>query len=194
MEKTEARRHIERKLSGLSAARRTAKSRRITDKLLRLPEFVRARTVMLFASMADEPDTLPIIEAALKAGKTVVLPKVLQGARRMVACPITDPGTDLAPGTYDILEPATNAVTDLSAVDFCLVPARAFDRLGGRLGRGAGYYDRFMADPAFRAIRCGIAFNEQILDKVPSQPHDLPVHMIVTEDEIIRPGEEKTEG
>ncbi|NQT20022.1 MAG: 5-formyltetrahydrofolate cyclo-ligase [Planctomycetes bacterium] len=187
MEKAQAREHIRRAVTALSAAGRAEKSRRISDALLKLPEFAGAKVVMLFASMADEADTLPIIRAALEAGKTVVLPKVLQQTREMIACPITNVDDDMHAGGYGILEPTSNTPADVGTIDFCLVPARAFDRLGGRLGRGAGYYDRFMADPAFRAVRCGIAFGEQILETVPSQPHDLPVHVILTDTEVIRP-------
>lgn len=186
MEKAQAREHIKRAVSALSTGERAEKSDRIRDALLKLPEFAGAKVVMLFASMPDEVDTLPIISAALEAGKTVALPKVLSRTREMIACPITDLDEDTSAGVFGILEP-TAAAADVCTIDFCLVPARAFDRLGRRLGRGAGYYDRFMADPTFRATRCGIAFTEQILEAVPCQPHDLPVHIIVTDAEVIRP-------
>ena len=187
MEKAQAREHIKRAVSALSPCERARKSEHIKDALLQLPEFAGAKVVMLFASMPDEVDTLPIISAALEAGKTVVLPKVLSRAKEMITCPIADLDKDTCAGVYGILEPTGDTAADIITIDFCLVPARAFDRLGGRLGRGAGYYDRFMADPAFRAARCGIAFSVQILDTVPSQPHDLPVHIIVTDDGVIRP-------
>jgi len=187
MEKPQARRRIQQEITRLTAEDRAGKSRRIADTIMRLPEFTRASVVMLFAPMTDETDTWPIIRAATNEGKIVLFPRVMQGAKKMIACRVEDPWQDLAAGTYNILEPRSNSPFDVSAIDFCLVPARAFDRLGGRLGRGKGYYDRFMADPVFRAIRCGVAFGEQILDEVPSAPHDLPVHVIVTEEEIIRP-------
>ena len=186
MEKAEARREIKRRIAALSAAERRAKSLRISERLAADPHFSSARVVMLFASMPDEADTLPIIKAALAAGKTVVLPKVNEQTRDMAACPIEDVAADTASGTYGILEPHSDPV-DVSAIDFCLVPARAFDRAGARLGRGAGYYDRFMADPQFRAFRCGIAFHEQVLDEVPRDSHDLPVQLIITDLETIIP-------
>ena len=186
MEKTEARREIGRRIAALTPEEHAARSRAIAERLLRLPEFARANVVMLFAAMADEADTAAIIRAALDAGKTVLLPKVNAQTREMIACPIVDPA-DAAPGTYGILEPSNNAAVDASLIEFCLVPARAFDRTGARLGRGAGYYDRFMASHGFSAVRCGIAFSSQLLDSVPSETHDLPVHVIVTDTEVIRP-------
>ena len=173
-------------MSALPPAERAEKSLLIRDAVLRLPEYAAAHIVMLFAAMPDEVDTFPIIESALDARKLVVLPKVFAESRRMIACPIEAPA-ELSAGAYGILEPPGDAGAAPSEIDFCLVPARAFDRSGGRLGRGAGYYDRFMASPGFRAFRCGIAFHAQLLESVPAAEHDLPVHAVVTELEVIRP-------
>lgn len=186
MEKAQARSEIKRRIAALSSGERFLKSTRIRMRLSSEHHYADARVVMLFSPMDDEVDTSPLIEAALAAGKTVLLPKINERTREMAACPISDFAADTASGTYGILEPHGDPA-DVSAIDFCLVPARAFDRTGARLGRGAGYYDRFMADPRFRAFRCGIAFHEQILDEVPHEPHDLPVQMIVTDEETIAP-------
>jgi len=188
MEKAQARREIRRRIASLAPHERAEASRQIARRLLRLPEFVAAKVVMLFLPMPDEPDTMPIVRAALDAGKTVLLPKVIPETGEMIACPVTDPSADTTPGTYGILEPVSDAAAEVSRIDFCLVPARAFDRTGARLGRGAGYYDRFMASPHFRALRCGIAFASQVLDSIPCEPHDLPVQVIVTSEEVIRVG------
>jgi len=187
VEKAQARREAGERVAAISAEERLAKSRRIAAALLAVPEFAAARVVMLYASMADEVDTRPVIETALSLGKMVVLPKVLSRGE-MVACPVACAG-ELSPGAYGILEPAGKATLDASAIDFCLVPARAFDRSGVRLGRGAGYYDRFMATAGFRAFRCGVAFNEQIVPSLHREPHDLPVQLIVTDSELILPQE-----
>lgn len=187
MEKAEARKEVRRRIAALSPAERAAKARRIKERLLRVPEFAAAKVVMLFASMPDEADTRPIIEAALKAGKTVVLPRVNEATRDMAACRVKDLTADTAAGSYGIREPLGAAAVAVSAIDFCLLPARAFDRQGRRLGRGAGYYDRFMASPGFRAFRCGIAFHAQIMEAVPHDEHDIPVQMIVTDEELIVP-------
>lgn len=184
MEKAKARREAARKVAALSAAERAEKSRRIIAGLWATPQFAEARVVMLFASMPDEFDTFPLIETAMARGKTVVLPKVLAEGE-MAACRVEAAG--LTPGAYGILEPAADAAIDVSEIDFCLVPARAFDASGGRLGRGAGYYDRFMCKPGFRAFLCGAAFEEQIIGEVPREPHDVPVQMVVTDVRVIVP-------
>jgi len=99
---------------------------------------------------------------------------------------LRDLDRDLAPGVYGILEPQSSEVVEPGAIDFVLVPARGFDRHGNRLGRGGGYYDRYMSHPDFRALRCGIAFAVQLLDTLPHDEHDLPVHLLLTEGGTLR--------
>jgi len=89
------------------------------------------------------------------------------------------------PGVFGILEPAGSEIVEPGSIDFVLVPARGFDRSGNRLGRGGGYYDRYMSHPDFHAIRCGIAFAAQVLDAIPHDAHDLPVHILVTEEGVL---------
>jgi len=186
MEKTQARREIERRIKLLNPQQRALGSARIASALMELPEFAASGTVMLYMSIADEVDTVPIVKQALAQGKKVALPKVDLKAKIMAAWRITDTGRDLAAGAFGIPEPALRDVVDPAEIDFCLVPARGFDTLGNRLGRGGGYYDRFMDMPGFRAVRCGVAFDFQLLENIPHQPHDLPVNIIVTESRIIR--------
>ena len=182
MEKAKARREIARKVAALSPCERAEKSHRIIAGLWATPQFGEARVVMLFASMPDEFDTFPLIEEAMARGKTVVLPKV-QADGEMLACRVQ--AGELKPGAFGIIEPSADGAVGLSEIDFCLVPARAFDTSGTRLGRGGGYYDRFLCKPGFRAFRCGAAFEEQIVGEVPREPHDVPVQMVVTDRRVI---------
>jgi len=188
MEKAQARREIERRIRLLTPQQRAVNNARIASALAALPEFSGAGTVMLYMSIGDEVDTLPVVERALAQGKNVALPKVDLKAKTMAAWRITDIGRGIAAGTFGIPEPALPDVVDPADIDFCLVPARGFDTLGNRLGRGGGYYDRFMAAPGFRAVRCGVAFDFQLLENLPQEPHDLPVNIIVTESRILRVG------
>jgi len=186
VEKAQAREEVRRRIRALSREQRREASARIRRRVAELPEFLDAATIMLFVSLPDEVYTLPIITDAMAAGKTVVLPKVDKEARRMDARVLTDVEHDLVPGVFGIPEPVDCEIAPASAIDLVFVPARAFDRSGNRLGRGAGYYDRYMSAPAFRATRCGIAFAAQVLDAVPHDSHDLPVQLLVTEDEVLR--------
>ncbi|HPD14072.1 MAG TPA: 5-formyltetrahydrofolate cyclo-ligase [Planctomycetota bacterium] len=186
MEKAQAREEIARRLAQLTAEQRREASRRIRRLVAELPEFQRARTVLLFVSLPDEADTLGLIADALAAGKAVAVPKVDRKRKAMDACRLHALDRGLAPGVFGIPEPEAAAVVEPGAIDFVLVPARGYDREGNRIGRGGGYYDRYMAHPGFHATRCGIAFAAQILDSVPHDAHDLPVEMLVTENGVLR--------
>ncbi|NQT89063.1 5-formyltetrahydrofolate cyclo-ligase [bacterium] len=184
MEKAEARREAERRIDALTAEKREDAGRRIRQRLAELREFLHARTVMMFVAMPDEVSTLGLIEDAIAAGKTVVLPHVDRATHRMDARIVRDVAKELVPGAFGILEPRDCPVADPASIEFVLVPGRAFDREGNRLGRGGGYYDRFLAP--LDAVLCGCAFAAQVVDAVPCEAHDLPVGLIVTEDEVIR--------
>jgi len=186
VEKAQAREEIARRLAALSAEQRREASARIRQLIADLPEFQRARTVLLFVSLPDEADTLGIIADALAAGKAVAVPKVDRKRRVMDACRLHTLERGLAPGVFGIPEPRATEVVEPAAIDFVLVPARGFDRAGNRLGRGGGYYDRYMAQPGFPAVRCGIGFAAQVLDAIPRDTHDLPVHVLVTESGALR--------
>lgn len=188
MEKAQARKEIQRRLEKLNAEQRREASECIRSHLAGLPELQQAATVLLFISIGDEVDTFPILADAMDAGKAVAVPKVDLKRKRMDACVLRDLERSLAPGVFGILEPRGSEVVEPAAIDFILVPARGFDRAGNRLGRGGGYYDRYMAQPGFRAARCGIAFAAQVLDAIPYDEHDLPVHLLVTEEGVLRFG------
>jgi 5-formyltetrahydrofolate cyclo-ligase len=226
VEKAQAREEIARRLAGLSAECRREASECIRRLVAELPELRRARTVLMFLSIADEVDTFPIIADALAAGKAVAVPKVDRKRKAMDACRLRPEQVasgkcqvasgkcqvaseergqealglslatghsplatlDLAPGVFGILEPAGNETVEPGSIDFLLVPARGFDRQGNRLGRGGGYYDRYMSHPDFRATRCGVAYSAQVLDAIPHDAHDLPVHILVTESGVLRFG------
>jgi 5-formyltetrahydrofolate cyclo-ligase len=184
--KGDLRAEIKRRVEALSAHERRVRSEAVALRVLDLPEFRRARAVMLFASMPDEVDTSPIIAGALTAGKRVALPRCRPDGRELAVVEIHDPTADLAAGHYGIPEPVGRDAVDPGDLDFVLVPGRAFDRAGARLGRGAAYYDRFLAGAAAGATRCAVCFDCQLVDAVPRDPHDVSVQIIVTESGVVR--------
>lgn len=187
MEKKAARAEIRRRIQHLTAEERAEKSRRASALLRSLPEFQRARCVLLFVSLPDEVDTVPLIHQALSDSKAVVLPRCEPAERRLALCAVRDFSRDLAPGALGIQEPVGYNTVQPGAIDLAIIPGRAFDERGQRLGRGAGYYDRLLADADFRAVRCGLVFEEQVLPAVPTDAHDEPVDIIVTDRAIRRP-------
>lgn len=163
------------------------KSDLVTANLLSLPEFIASRVVLLYVSFRNEVDTSGIIQACHKAGKTVALPRTIRSARKLVPV-VYEPGAPLTPGEYGIPEPVNSCEIATGDLDFVCVPGVAFSVNGARLGYGGGYYDRLLADPAFRAFACGLAFDFQVVKDVPVSSLDRPVNAIVTEFRIIRCG------
>ncbi len=74
----------------------------------------------------------------------------------------------------------------LDLIDMIVIPGLAFDRRGYRVGRGRGFYDRFLAQQAFQGLRCALCYHEQLIDAVPYESHDIPMDLIVTDQEIVR--------
>ena len=122
-------------------------------------------------------------------GKQVACPRVDRAERRLRLFQITDPGTDLGPGTLGIPEPLNHCPEiDPGAVDWVLVPGLAFDLDGHRLGRGAGYYDRLLPRLRPDVVRWALAFDCQIVERLPAEPHDVSIDGIATPTRIIMHG------
>lgn len=163
-----------------------ARSRLIIDQLVSLPEYRRAATIMPYASFRNEVGTSSLIESALAAGKTVVLPVTIRKPRGLSVRKITSLD-QLVAGAYGILEPPDDADSVSPAcIDLVIVPGIAFDREGNRLGYGAGYYDTFLSELGKTTICVALAFDAQIVDHIPTHSGDRPVRIVVTESRIIR--------
>lgn len=175
----------------LAAISRDEAARAATDatkQLVQLPEYQHAATVMLYLSFSHELATDAVVEDALGAGKTVLVPRVVDD-NVMHAVPIHSPSADLVSGYRGIREPRDELPTfDCSLIEFVLVPGLAFDREGNRLGRGGGFYDRFLAGLPVRCVRCGFCFDAQVCEAVPTESHDELVNLIVTEQCVVHCG------
>ncbi len=167
--------------SNLSSGERKRKSREIEQRLFSLPDFKKAQTILFFASFRSEVETGDMIRRALAMGKQIVLPKVK--GKELALFRIADFDKDVAPGTWDIPEPMTRTPSDLRDIDLIIVPGAAFDEEGNRLGYGAGFYDKLLSD--YRKSTVALAFEEQIVSKVPADQHDIPIQIIVTEKRVI---------
>ena len=176
--KTSLRQQVRARLRALSVEQLRDDSQRVCERLFTLPVWRHARIVLLFAPLLDEPDIWPVVSAALKEGKEVSLPKIDSGGFGYDASPIKSL-EDLSPGKFGILEPCDTTTTiALNRLDLVLVPGVAFDPRGGRLGRGKGFYDRLLS--AVNGLKCGVAFDEQIVDAVPVGPVDVRLNCILT--------------
>lgn len=169
--------------SGLDEADRAARSQRICRAIESLPEYAQARSILFFMPFVGEVDISPLLRSALHHGILCGLPRCCPGCR-LKLYGIGDADGDVEPGRWGILEPK-DCLNEYNVDDFSviIVPGVAFDRCGRRLGHGAGYYDRLLAGA--KALRIAPAFALQVLPELPHGEHDAPVHIIVTEQEII---------
>ncbi len=163
---------------------RLAKSLKIARRLRRLALYRQARSILCYAAFDGEVETRPILREALEDGKRVAVPVCQPHTRRMIPRQIGDPDRDLrAAGSYGIPEPAgsRHRRIDPRRLGLIVVPGVAFDRRGRRLGRGGGYFDRFLARLPASIPRVGLAFRFQVVRKIPWEGHDQPVCKVITE-------------
>jgi 5-formyltetrahydrofolate cyclo-ligase len=173
------RREMRARMASFPSGERALLSCRACAILSRQPEWLEARTVMLFSPLPDEIDVSPLIQAGLAGGKNVCLPRFNKQAGVYEAARIQHASRDLAPGKMGIAEPVESCpALPLNLLDFCLASGVAFDLEGRRLGRGRGYYDRIFAE--MQGIKCGAAWDDQILTSIPMEPHDQVLDRILT--------------
>jgi 5-formyltetrahydrofolate cyclo-ligase len=158
----------------------------IFSKIIKLPVYEKAETVMFYLSYGSEVATDAMITSAIEEGKTVAVPTIENpGDGKMEAVKIARI-EDAYQSVYGIRQPEINRedLIDKSNIDLVFVPGIAFDNNGFRTGYGKGYFDRWLQNvPPEKTI--GLAYDFQITDKLPAGKYDLPVGMIVTEKRII---------
>jgi 5-formyltetrahydrofolate cyclo-ligase len=182
------RREVLARRDGLEARARDAASRAIGERIAALSSFGDARTVLLTLAYRSEWDTLPLLRAALAAGKTLAVPRVDASARMLSLHVLRDPAADVAPGYRGIPEPREDSPRIAAQdIDWVLVPGVAFDHGGHRLGYGGGFYDRLLPLIRAGAPRVAGAYDAQLVERVPAAPHDLTIDAIVTETQTILP-------
>jgi len=155
---------------------RTAKSRAIKEKLFRTKAFTRAKTVMFYIALDGEVDTKEMILEAQNLGKTIVVPVC---RNRTIIAALFDTHARLQRGPYGVWEPVDKKVIDAKKLGLIVVPGVAFDKKGKRLGRGKGYYDRFLSEVPTSISSIGLAFDFQILPSLPATPTDVNVTRVI---------------
>ncbi len=183
--KKELRQRLRKILAEIPAEELSTKSLRACHRLFEQPEYIKAEVVMVFLSLPNELDTSPLVLRAWQDHKRVLAPKVSWSQRRMLPLEIRSLTDDLLVSSMGIREPVGGLPFPISTIDLVIVPGLAFDDFGNRLGRGRGFYDRFLAHPEFGGIACGMALEEQITPSVPMGPLDRHVDMLVT-DAVVR--------
>jgi len=155
-------------------------------QLLAEPEYQQAEVVMVYLSLPTEADTTPLVLDAWRQHKRVLAPQIGWESRCMMPVQIRNLDTDVATNQYGVREPARGVPCPIELVDLVVVPGLGFDGAGNRLGRGRGYYDRFLGNAKFRGVACGFALEEQVVDGIPTNERDVPVSMLVTDSTVRR--------
>lgn len=169
-------------LRKLKEVDRANKSFSIQEKLFETLEFKKAKIILFYASLKTEVETDRMIKEAQARGKVIGLPVVFDKERDIVPFSAKDFPKNLTIGPYDIRQPKeefSNPIS-LADIDLVIVPGVAFDSRGNRLGRGKGYYDRFLKTLPKYTPSIGLAFDFQIVACLPHSSVDLPVKKIIT--------------
>jgi 5-formyltetrahydrofolate cyclo-ligase len=172
------RRSAHRIRNAIDSAERNTAAREITNRILELPELDGTCTVLSYVSIRTEVPTSELNQGLQNSGHTVLLPRV-EPDGGLTARPIGP----LAPGFMGIPEPVGDPVP-WHSIQIALVPGLAFDPRGHRLGYGGGYFDRALM--AFRGVIIGVAFDQQLVDEIPTTDDDVDVDLVVTESQVLR--------
>lgn len=188
MTKKEIRQQIRTQLATISPAELHERSIQACARLTQTREYSHSEIVMVFLSLPTEVDTTSLVLQAWRDRKRVLAPKVSWEQRRMLPIQINSLSDDLSESPLGIREPAEGVPIPLANIDLVVVPGIGFDLQGNRLGRGRGFYDRFLAHRDFKGVSCALALEEQIVDAVPVSEHDMRVRMLVTDQSVHRFG------
>ncbi len=172
----------------LPANLRAQFSGEISQRILQMPVYQAARTVLGYMSFGAEFVSDSLMQQVLADGKQLLLPKVNRDRNELDLYRVTDLQHDLAPGLWGIREPLLEQcvrVDTLEEVDFALLPGVAFGRDGTRLGYGGGFYDKLLAHLTHRLALVAAAYTIQIVAGIPQEATDRKVEWLVTEIETI---------
>ncbi len=178
-QKTALRKSIIAVLNAMTAEARQEASHLVVTMLVDQSIWRNANSLLAYAPMPGEVNIWPLVKLALAEGKTTCLPRFNKATGLYEAARIGNPEGDLETARYGIREPRSHCpVWPLNRLDLILVPGIGFDPWGGRLGRGRGFYDKLLA--ATNGVRCGVAFDEQVVDRIPLESHDFQLDYTAT--------------
>ena len=183
--KATLRQSVSRDVARLTSLERSRKSAQIMERVFNHPLFENARTVLAYDSTEGEVNTQTLLARCIERTSRVTLPRMEKKTRGLFIHSVTNLNA-LEATRFGFREPpADSPQIAASEIDWVIVPGVAFDVHGNRLGRGGGYYDRFLARSYLKAVRCALAFECQIVPDIPCLPHDRGVEFIFTENRIL---------
>ena len=183
--KIKVRKELIKKRKDLSKKEVLENSKKIKNRLYEMDEFKHASTILFYVSYNNEVYTHEMIKECILNKKNVIVPISDKENRCLILSQLNN-WSNLESGSYGILEPKKDKlkITSISKVDLVIVPGVGFDERGYRIGHGKGYYDDLLRK-SINGLHIGLSFESQIVKKMPTEAHDLPVHKIITEKRII---------
>ncbi len=187
MNKEEIRRKILKKRLSLLSEDIRDKSQQVFLNLTETVEYINSRNIMFYVATRSEVQTEEMIKTSIKMGKNIFVPTILPECLNLAPSKIFDFDIELEKGKKGILKPKKEyyRLFPSENIDLIIVPGVAFDLSGNRIGRGFGYYDNFLRKVPSSAKIVALAFEMQIVKKIPNDKNDIPVHKIITEKRII---------
>ena len=173
-EKRKVRRDVRAKIAMLSSEDKREQSALIFSKIASSEQFSKASVVALYVSLADEPQTSEFI-ASISQHKRIVVPRI-EGDEM----DFYDIAEGLQRGAFDIMEPIADKPIEPSQIDLMILPGVAFTRQGARLGRGKGFYDKYLSRKGFRAKTIGVCYACQVVESLPTEEHDRTLDEVVS--------------
>lgn len=178
--KTQLRKNLSKRLSFIKKAQFKIKNKKIKAALTQSDLFQNSKTIFCYVSFKNEVDTYGIIQEAFRRKKKIYVPRLDIHRKVMFPVRIHNVAKDLVPGAFGILEPREGLKPARNVkLDLMIIPGLGFTKKGARLGRGAGYYDRFLS--GLSGLKVGIAFREQLLTKIPMEGHDVFMDHVMTD-------------
>jgi 5-formyltetrahydrofolate cyclo-ligase len=188
IDKALLRKELLRRRDAIPSGVRKSKDMVINERLMSLDEIKKANVLFFFASFRSEVNTLDAIAQLLSESKRIVLPKVDRERHTLLLYEVKGI-EELTAGYMNIPEPAVltdERTADINGVDAVIIPGAGFDAEGNRIGYGGGYYDRLLSSLTRHVPVVAPAYEEQIVESVPAEPHDIKADMIVTDRRVIR--------
>lgn len=179
--KDKIRRIIKEKRNALTEESKKIKDDKIFTKIINNEYYKKSNVIFFYVSFQGEVDTHELIKYSLNIGKTICVPKVISKKEGMEAIKINF-FNELKNGKYDILEPkdSCNKIYT-NDIELILMPGVAFDKNGGRIGYGGGFYDRFLNKIDSRIPKIALAYDFQVFENIPCEEHDIKVDGIITD-------------